>query len=229
MRQLGKIKCLEINKNDDAPWIIFFHGFGADCNDLFQLGEIINTKKTYNWLFPNGPLEVPIGPAWTGRAWWNVNILELQKAMETGSSRDLSNEIPQGMEKARDMAFEMIRQMKVPWDKIILGGFSQGAMLATDLFLRAPEAPKGLVIMSGTLVSQDIWKDLAPARSGKRFFQSHGDSDQVLGFKQAQKLETLLTQNGMKGSLMGFRGGHEIPPQVLNKISEYINNLDSNN
>lgn len=223
MRQLGKLHCQEINNDDNAPWIIFFHGYGADCNDLFQLGEIIPLKHKANWLFPNGHLEVPIGPAWTGRAWWNIDMMEIQRAMERGETRDFSNEAPPGMSKARDLAFEMIRQMKVPWNKIILGGFSQGAMLATDLYLRAPETPAGLVIMSGSLVSQDEWKPLVANRQGENFFQDHGQNDQVLGFKQAQKLETLLTQNGMKGSLMGFRGGHEIPQVVLVKISEYLN------
>ena len=97
-------------------------------------------------------------------------------------------------------------------------------MLATDLYLRAPETPKGLVIMSGTLVNQDEWKPLVSKRAGEKFFQSHGEMDQVLAYKNAQKLETMLTQNGMKGSLMGFRGGHEIPQQVLTKIGQYINN-----
>lgn len=226
MRQLGKIHCQEINNNDDAPWIIFFHGYGADANDLFSLGDMISTKKTYNWLFPNGHLEVPIGPGWTGRAWWNIDMMAIQKAMESGQHRDFSQESPQGMSKAYDLASEMIRQLKIPWNKIILGGFSQGAMLATELYLRAPETPKGLVIMSGTLVHQDEWKKYIPTRAGQKFFQSHGQMDQVLGFKQAQQLETLLNQNGMKGSLLSFRGGHEIPAQVLQKIGEYINSLD---
>lgn len=225
MRQLGKIHCQEINKNDDAPWIIFFHGYGADCNDLFSLGEMIPTKKTYNWLFPNGHLEVPIGPGWTGRAWWPVDMMEIQKATERGEHRDFSDITPPGMPKAFDMAMEMIRQLKVPWNKIVLGGFSQGAMLATELYLKAPETPAGLVIMSGTLLHQEEWKKLIPQREGQRFFQSHGSADPILGFKQAQQLETLLTQNGMKGSLLSFRGGHEIPAQVLTKIGEYINTL----
>lgn len=226
MRQLGKIHCQEINHDDNAPWVIFFHGYGADANDLFSLGEIISTKKTFNWLFPNGYLEVPIGPGWTGRAWWNVDMMEIQRAAERGEHRDFSNDTPKGMDKAFELASEMIRQLKVPWNKVILGGFSQGAMLATELYLRAPEAPAGLIIMSGTLVHQEEWKKYAPHRAGRRFFQSHGELDPILGYKQAQKLETLLTQNGMKGSLMGFRGGHEIPMPVLTKIGTYLNSLE---
>ncbi|UXR64424.1 serine esterase [Bdellovibrio bacteriovorus] len=225
MRQLGKIHCQEINHDDDAPWVIFFHGYGADANDLFSLGEIISTKKTFNWLFPNGNLEVPIGPGWTGRAWWTIDMMEIQRAQERGEHRDFSNDTPKGMAKAYDLTMEMIKQLRVPWNKIILGGFSQGAMLATELYLRAPETPAGLVIMSGTLVHQEEWKKYIPHRAGQKFFQSHGEQDAVLGFKQAQKLETLLNQNGMKGSLMGFRGGHEIPMPVLMKIGEYLNSV----
>ncbi len=225
MRQLGKIHCQEINHDDNAPWVIFFHGYGADCNDLFSLGEMISTKKTYNWLFPNAPLEVPIGPGWTGRAWWNIDMMEVQRAAERGEHRDFSNETPKGMVKSFDLAMEMIKQMKIPWNKIVLGGFSQGAMLATELYLRAPEAPAGLVIMSGTLMHQEEWKKLSPARAGKKFFQSHGEMDTVLGIKAAQQLNTLLTQNGMQGSLVNFRGGHEIPAQVLVKIGTYLNEL----
>lgn len=225
MRQLGKVNCLEINNDDNAPWVILFHGYGADCDDLFSLGEMISTKKTFNYLFPNGTLEVPIGPGWTGRAWWPVDMLEIQRAAEQGTHRDFSGITPPGMDKAYAAAQEMIRQLKVPWNKIILGGFSQGAMLATELYLRAPETPAGLVIMSGTLLHQEEWKKLIPQRAGQRFFQSHGQLDQVLGFKQAQQLETLLTQNGMKGNLIGFRGGHEIPAPILMKVGEYLNSL----
>ncbi|MEN0059773.1 MAG: serine esterase, partial [Bdellovibrio sp.] len=183
------------------------------------------TKKTYNWLFPNGFIEVPIGPGWTGRAWWTLDMMAIQRAAERGEHRDMSHDTPAGLAKAVDNAMEMIRQMKVPWNQIILGGFSQGAMLATELYLRAPETPKGLVIMSGTLLHQEEWKKLLPTRAGQRFFQSHGTHDPILGYKQAEQLNTLLTQNGMKGSLAGFQGGHEIPPAVLTKIGAYIDSL----
>jgi phospholipase/carboxylesterase len=224
MRQLGKIHCQEINNDDNAPWVVLFHGYGADCNDLHSLGDVIPTKKTVNYLFPNGILEVPIGPGWTGRAWWNIDMMEIQKAAAQGTHRDFSDITPKGMDKAYDAAMEMLRQLRVPWNQIILGGFSQGAMLATELYLRAPEKPAGLAILSGTLLHQEEWKKLIPARAGEKFFQSHGQMDPTLGFKQAQQLETLLNQNGMKGSLLGFKGGHEIPAQVVTKLGEYINN-----
>jgi phospholipase/carboxylesterase len=226
MRRLGQLKCLEQVGADEAPWIILFHGYGADAADLAPLAGVIPVKnKNFNWLFPDGFLEVPIGTGWIGKAWWPVNMAELQMAAQSGVARDLSKDTPPGLKTAFDKASEMIRSMKIPWSQIILGGFSQGAMLATELYLRAPETPKGLVIMSGTLLHADELRPLVQNRSGQSFFMSHGERDEVLSVQGARRLETLLTQGGMKGRLITFGGGHEIPINVLQGVGQYINSL----
>ncbi|GIL18494.1 MAG: esterase [Oligoflexia bacterium] len=225
MRQIGKIKCLDATSDSDSSdknLIILFHGYGADAYDLQTLSEVIETPWPCDWIFPQGILEVPIGPGWTGRAWWNIDMEAFQAAAAKGETRNLANERPQGMDRARDLAFEMVEKLKVPWNKIILGGFSQGSMLATDLFLRAPEAPKGLIIYSGALVNQEEWKALAPKRAGSSFFMSHGNQDMVLAHRGAAQLETVLCQAGLKGKLMTFQGGHEIPMTAIQKTNEYL-------
>lgn len=224
------MQCLEVPcenpaQEDSATHLILFHGYGADAYDLRSLHEVIKAKGPTHFLFPQGVLEVPIGPGWTGRAWWNIDVEALQRAAMNGTPRDLSIEKPEGLEKLRPRIFEMIDALRVPWNRIILGGFSQGAMLATDLFLRAPEAPKGLVILSGALLNKDEWKKLAPNRTGSSFFMSHGSHDQVLAHKGAAQLETLLVQSGLKGSLMTFSGGHEIPMNVIDKLNQYLLNV----
>lgn len=222
MRKLGPLRCIDFNNNDEAPWIVFFHGYGADAGDLSPLAEEISVTKAANWLFPEGFLEVPVGWNWTGRAWWPVNMEELQRAQETGVPRDLSRSTPEGMALAVKKANEMLTALGVPWSRIILGGFSQGAMLATELYLNAPETPRGLVILSGTCLQADEWREKAKQRAGKAFFMSHGEGDPVLSLKGAQKLETILTQSGMKGRLMRFQGGHEIPRQVMMEVGKYL-------
>ena len=223
MRKLGPLKCLDHVQNNDAPWIVFFHGYGADAGDLAPLAEEIPVAKDCNWLFPEGFLEVPIGWNWTGRAWWPVNMEELQQAQQSGTPRDLSQSTPPGMDVAFKKASEMLTALGVPWNRVILGGFSQGAMLATELYLSAPEAPLGLVMLSGTCLHANQWREKAAQRAGKAFFLSHGEQDPILPIKGAQKLETILTQSGMKGRLLRFNGGHEIPPAVMVELSKYIN------
>ncbi len=225
MRQLGSLKCVDIIQNDDAPWIVLFHGYGADAHDLAPLAESIQTSLSYNWLFPEGFLEIPIDWSSMGRAWWPIDMEELQKSQLTGVPRDLSQIEPKGLTLAYQKASEMLSKLKVPWNKVILGGFSQGAMLATELYLQAPESPMGLIVLSGTCLKINDWKEKAKNRAGKSFFLSHGEHDPILSIKGAQKIETILTQSGMKGRLIRFQGGHEIPMKIITEIGTYLNNI----
>jgi phospholipase/carboxylesterase len=225
MRKLGSLQCLDLVQDEQAPWVIMFHGYGADASDLSTLGDMIPTKTRFNYLFPNAFLEVPIGPGWTGRAWWNIDMARIQKDAAEGIERDTSDEIPKDLPVARAKAMKMIEELGVPWDKIILAGFSQGGMLAVDLALHAPVQPKGLAILSGALVNKVEWKGIVKNREGLPFFQAHGDKDPVIPFRNASRLESLLTSGGLKGSLSRFSGGHEIPPLMIQKLAAYLDSL----
>ncbi len=236
MRKIAGVSCLE-KVDHHLPGnglLILFHGYGADAHDLQSLAEVLRPPESIDFLFPQGPLSVPIGPGWMGRAWWKINVDALVQMAKTTSQdngykgdekSEFSSEVSKGLREVRPHLQKMIQETKIPWHKIILGGFSQGAMLATDLFLQAPESPRGLLIFSGMPICQDEWRNLLVKRQGKLFFQSHGRQDEVLSFKDAQRLETLLTQGGMKGTLQSFVGGHEIPLPILEKANQYLQQI----
>ena len=222
MRKIGPMQALDQINDPNAPWCILFHGFGADASDLAPLAELIPLKEKCNFLFPQGVMEIPIGPGWTGRAWWPIDGDRIQMIQRQSSEWDTSNEKPATLEALREKAMKMILGLGVPWNRIILGGFSQGGMLAADLAVHAPESPLGLVLLSTSLINKSEMKELAQQRKGLPFFQSHGELDPVLTFKNGQRLESFLTQAGLKGALFKFRGGHEIPPLVLEKLGAYL-------
>lgn len=214
MKQAGPLKAIEVYTNPDNKWVILFHGFGADAQDLASLSDAVITKKECNWLFPNGPLQVQIGPGFMGSAWWNIRLSDL-----TG---DWALHRPDGMSSSIDKVLKMISGMKVPWKDIILGGFSQGAMLATEIYLKAPDMPAGLISLSGTLISENEWKLEAPKRKGGKVFISHGQSDGVLPLKGSARLQSFFESFEIKTEFVSFSGGHEIPPQVIQKMKSYI-------
>jgi phospholipase/carboxylesterase len=201
----------------DRPWIILFHGFGADAHDLEGLRDYISVNSQVNWRFPNGVFEVPIGPGWTGRAWWPLTLSSLPG--------DWSDYTPDSMPALVPAILKMIEDLKIPWNKVILGGFSQGAMLATEIYLQAPEQPLGLISMSGSLIRQNEWAKKLEARKGAKVFLCHGENDQVLSIKGSQKLLNLFKQNGLDTQWVSFGGGHEIPPKALQGVTNYINGL----
>ena len=118
--------------------------------------------------------------------------------------------------------FEFIKSLSLSSSRLVLMGFSQGAMLATDLALRMPEKIAALVVLSGALLNKSLWKDKAATKTGLPFFQSHGDSDPLLSPEYAKDLEKLFLEAGFKGQLHTFRGGHEVPQEVIHKLSVFL-------
>ncbi len=225
IEKLGPLEVLRVSGDPDAPTIVIFHGYGASAFDLFPIHEVLTTEQKFNWVFANGHLKIPLMPGYTGRAWFPIDMAALEEAMRTKSLRTFADKDPEGMQVARDAALLMIQALGVPWDQIILGGFSQGAMLATDLMLRSESTPKGLMILSGAFLNQTLWTSLAPKKSNLRFFQSHGEYDPVLSYVGAKSLEKMLRNAGLLGEFIGFPGAHEIPQIVIQGMSRYLNSL----
>ncbi len=209
------IQYIEHTDDTEKPYVILFHGFGADMNDLESLKEIMNPDGVeLNWIFPNGIFSVPIGPHVSGRAWWPLKMTELPSDWSNYSPPEMSDLIPKIM--------NLIKSLNVPWNKIILGGFSQGAMLATEVYFAATEKPLGLMSMSGSLIRKDIWTQKCANRKSEKIFLSHGEQDQVLPSGGTQKLIQLLKQNELSVDFVSFQGGHEIPAQVCARAKKYI-------
>lgn len=223
LNRRGKIQTHEIytgpQTEEPQKTIIMFHGYGADCFDLAPLAQALDLSKSIHWIFPMGPVEVPIGPGWTGHAWWPIDMDKFMKNIE---DRDMSLESPPTLPQLRKEVIEMIHTLKVPWSQIVLSGFSQGGMLAADIAFHAPSQPHSLMILSSGLINKQEWLKVAKSRSRLRFFQSHGRNDSVIHLKNAQRLESFLKEFGLDGSLFTFAGGHEIPQQVLEKMRHFL-------
>ncbi|MCW7505903.1 alpha/beta hydrolase [Leptospira paudalimensis] len=225
LESLGPLKVLRVKGDPDAPTVVLFHGYGASAFDLYPIHEVLVTDQKFNWVFPHGHLSIPLMPGYSGRAWFPIDMAALEEAIRKNDFRNFADKDPEGMDIARASAYLMLEALGVPWNQLILGGFSQGAMLATDITLRNELMSKGLMILSGALVNESLWKDLAPKKSNLRFFQSHGEYDPILGYANAKKLEKLLRGSGLLGEFISFPGGHEIPAPVVQGISRYLNSL----
>ncbi|MCZ8154552.1 MAG: esterase [Leptospira sp.] len=225
LEMLGPLEVLRVAGDPEAPTVVVFHGYGASAFDLFPIHDVLTTEQNFNWVFANGHLKVPLMPGYTGRAWFPIDMAALEEAMRTKSMRTFADKDPEGMQIARDSALLMIQSLGIPWNQIILAGFSQGAMLATDLMLRSDSLPKGLMVLSGALLNETLWNSLVVKKSNLRFFQSHGEYDQILGYANAKKLEKMFRDAGMLGEFIGFPGAHEIPQVVIQGMSRYLNSL----
>ncbi|MDE0119389.1 MAG: hypothetical protein OXM55_05215 [Bdellovibrionales bacterium] len=136
--------------------------------------------------------------------------------------------VPRGEEKKRPenqaLVEAGINQMGIKSDQIILGGFSQGAIMALNTALRMNPPPLALVLMSGAFFPAEILdKNKQMYSKGGRFFQCHGKTDPLLSYSESKEVHSFLQDLQWKGKFLSFEGGHEIPHVVLLQIQEFIN------
>ncbi len=223
--QIAGVDAIEVVVPGSSPAAftgVILHGYGADMTDLAPLANVMGAPPGTRWIFPNGILRIPMGPFWTGSAWFPIDIAALEAAMARGTHRDMAEVAPPELPAAREAILGLIAALGVPLQRLVLGGFSQGAMLATDLALHLPVAPAGLLLWSGTLLQRELWQALAPKHAGLRFVQSHGRSDALLDYGAAERLHALLLDAGWRGRFVGFGGGHEIPDAAMAATSALL-------
>jgi len=203
---------------------MLLHGFGAPGDDLVALWRMLDVPNETRFLFPAAPLSMNLGFG-ESRAWWMLDMERIARDMASGRGRDVQT-VPNGLSAARASLLALLDQLHQQWnissDRIILGGFSQGAMLACDTFLRTDRPFAGLVLLSGTLIAKDEWLPLMPNRRGLPVFQSHGTDDPLLPFETAKGLRKAMTDQGILVKWHEFRGGHEIPFDVLKEVSAFL-------
>ena len=221
-QEVAGMDCLVKSSAEPKNCVVLFHGYGADANDLYPLEEFLNVNDDTTWLFPQGILEVIIAPGMKGRAWFEIDMKLMEQAMMRGEYRDLTQSRPQGMDNIVEQALPFLEKLQQTYKKVILGGFSQGAMLATEILLRAQKKPEGLIVLSGTLLDEVNWKSWAKDVNDIPLFQSHGNKDPLLDPRQALLVFNLLKTAGMKGKFYQFKGGHEIPPVIIHELHKFL-------
>lgn len=162
---------------------------------------------------------------WRGRAWFPIPMEELQREIASGIPRDYApltpNGFPQVLAQLEGLIFELTDQ----YDKIVIGGFSQGAMMASHLAASCGPPLCGALLYSTVLLDQERLQKTIVKETAIPFLQSHGIQDPVLSIQNGRKLFSLLQENGWQGEWFEFRGGHEIPMTVLQKSQKFLSHL----
>lgn len=233
-RFVDGMKVVELPGRADGPVFFCMHGYGANAYDLAGLSQYLNLPEGTRFIFPDGILKIDLGYAagYEGRAWFPIDWAEIERIRREGGLRDLSKTLPAGMAEARDRIIDALQKLECDPAKTVIGGFSQGSMLATEIALHHNEYLAGLLIFSGTLVNRTGWENMAKAKFAEqqktlRFCQSHGKADPVLPFAAAERLYELLTKNGGEGELIAFEGQHEIPAAVIETTNRWLGGLFS--
>lgn len=216
-----------VGPDDATTTIVLLHGFGAPGYDLVPLAEELALPRA-RFVFPEAPLDLG-GMFGDSRAWWMIDIAGIEADLRSGRARSRKAEIPEGLEQVRaqlgDMLDALVAKYAIPPDRLVLGGFSQGAMLSVDVALHRSPPPAALVLLSGTLLAEPVWLPRMNALAGVPVLMSHGRGDPLLPFGVAEELRDALMAAGAGVEWHAFGGGHEIPRAVLAAARSFLQKL----
>jgi phospholipase/carboxylesterase len=217
-------------KGSSPLTIVLLHGYGAPGDDLVGLASSIQAPAGSTFVFPEAPLSLgdlsPLPIYGDARAWWPIDVARLERAMARGELRDLSRDEPEGLAPARRALDQMLAALEAEGaSRIVLGGFSQGAMLALDVALHRARPPAALILMSGTLIAEPTWAPRLAGLVGVPIVLSHGRGDPLLPFEISERLRDQLAAAGAVVDWHPFAGGHEIPREVLDAAGRQIRAL----
>jgi len=205
----------------NAPVVILLHGFLGKVDDLAPFARSLRVDGRY--VVPHGIYDMaPL----RGRAWWPIDVDERAAEMAKGP-RDLSAFLPDGLDAARAAISELYEELarESPGRPIILGGFSQGGMLACDVAFRTSHPLKALALFSSARIAESEWRTRYTTRAGTPIFISHGRSDPDLAFTATDRYKDDLIAAGLAVDWCPFDGGHEIPLIVLRAFKKFLQGL----
>jgi phospholipase/carboxylesterase len=207
--------------------VVLLHGFGAPGDDLVPLAQYLDAPARF--VFPAAPLRLG-GPYGDGRAWWPLDLERLERELRTGAIRDRRAELPEGLPEARAQLARFLDALPTQLPgaadaPLVLGGFSQGSMLALDVALHREPPPAGMILMSSTLLAEPVWAPRMARLADVPIALSHGRHDPLLPFAIAELLRDQLHAAGARLRWLAFPGGHEIPPPVLDAAGKLVRDL----
>jgi phospholipase/carboxylesterase len=200
--------------------LVLLHGYAMDRSDLAPFAHSLGLPGQF--YFPRAPNRV----ARSGYAWWPIDINRRAVQLQNGP-RDLAGEYPQGRREACAQLtdFLIAIQAQTPQRPLIIGGFSQGGMLACELVLRGNCAPKGLLLFSASRIALEEWQPLKEQMRNLPILASHGLGDTDLAYAAGENLRNWLQSAGGDVTWISFDGGHQIPLVVWRQARGFIRRL----
>jgi phospholipase/carboxylesterase len=194
---------------EPAGALVLLHGRGADEHDLLPVADAVDPGRRLAVLTPRGPLSLPPG----GAHWYRLGGIPTPDPETFVSSRERLATFLDGVPE----------RTGVPWERTVLGGFSQGTVMSYALGLGAGRpSPAGILAMSGFLPEVPGFAlDLA-GRPGLPVAISHGTLDQVIPVGFGREAAERLQQAGLDVSYRETPVGHGVDPRLIAELREWL-------
>ena len=211
--------------NDTVGMLL--HGFGASANDLVSLAPRLGVAR--RWLVPHAPAQLVVHGMHSGRAWFPRDAAAMERALAGEYFTQRRALQPPGLTVAAREVRATLAARALDPRTLIVGGFSQGAMVTAEYLRLALTGewplPRAALLFSGALIAESWWDQLRTpdARAVDcPIFQTHGRNDAVLPYDDAQALAAILRRAGFSVAWLDTAEGHTIPHHAIDAAARFL-------
>jgi phospholipase/carboxylesterase len=185
--------------------LVLLHGRGADEHDLLPVLDILDPERRLLGVTPRGPLSLPPG----GAHWYRLGGIPTPD--------------PETFHAAFEQLGAFLDGLPLPLDRVVLGGFSQGAVMSYALALgQGRPRPAALVALSGFMPRvADFSLDLS-GLDGYPVAIAHGSLDPVIPDEFSTEARDLLEESGADVLWRNTPVGHTIDPRIVRDLAAFV-------
>lgn len=214
-----QLSCIEINP-DSKPIgsVIWLHGLGADGHDFVPLVPELRLPKelALRFVFPNAPMRpVSVNNGYVMRAWYDVYGMNIDQRIDQDG-------IAQSVVLLEELIANELQHGITP-DKIVLAGFSQGAVIALTAGLSSSTSLAGILALSGYLPqAEKILSNDNAANYTTPIFVAHGTEDPIVPFFLGQQVCEILQKNKYVVNWRSYPMAHSVCENEIGDIAEWL-------
>jgi phospholipase/carboxylesterase len=198
--------------------VIWLHGLGADGNDFAGLVPELDLDgcQPIRFVFPHAPtMPVTVNGGYVMPAWYDIfgaNLVAKQDAAGIQNSERaitalIDNEVARG----------------IPYERIVLAGFSQGCAMALHTGLRLAHKLAGIMALSGYLPLADRFaSERHAANATTPVFMAHGTQDPVVVIQRGEESRDALARLGHPVQWHTYPMPHSVHPREIADIGAFL-------
>ena len=202
--------------------VIWLHGLGADGHDFEAIVPQLNLPADLNlrFIFPHAPVRpVTINGGMSMRAWYDILSLDRDGPVDEAGIRESAAMLVALIEREHERG--------VPYENIVVAGFSQGGAIASHCALRFPEKLAGLMALSTYLpLRSTIQNEVADSATAQTkslpIFMAHGTSDPMLPMHLGTSSRDAMEALGYSVKWFDYPMPHAVCPQEIADISAWL-------
>ncbi len=205
--------------------VIWLHGLGADGHDFEPIpAELaLNGQPDLRFVFPHAPVRpVTINGGMSMRAWYDIFSLDRDGPQDEPGIRESGRLLVELIEREHERG--------VPYDKIVLAGFSQGGAIALHTALRFSHRLAGLMALSTYLPLQskiEVEVVLADGTQSRELpvFMAHGAHDPMLPMSLGEHSRDVLTAAGFTVDWRDYPMEHSLCVEEIADIRQWLKSI----